>query len=76
MTNNFRRFAFSKRGAFRLIFFEIEVTKGIGANIYIYIEICVALPLVKFEKWGCIARAPSLWHLFYKEHSDFSDFFT
>ena len=39
MTNNFRRFAFSKRGAFRLILFEIEVTKGIDANISIYIYI-------------------------------------
>ena len=52
MTNNFRRFAFSKRGAFRLILFEIEVTKGIGANIYIYIYIFMstAMYVAKFEK--------------------------
>ena len=55
MTNNFRRFAFSKRGAFRLILFEIEVTKGIGANISIFIYIRFDLCRILY-KLGFIVR--------------------
>ena len=40
--------------------------------IHIYIEIWCHYAFSKSRKMGGIARAPSLWHLFHKEHSDIS----